>query len=93
MAEEPPVVLTPDERANEEPVPEQEPEAGATADLERTEAAAPSLAVPITGQLELPGAKPCEANRKLLPPRLLLGLSIEAIEQHIGVMINSQFHL
>ena len=48
MTEQPPVVLSPEERANEEPVPEQEtPEAAAparsvptAAELERTEAAA-----------------------------------------------------
>ena len=39
---ESPVVLTPDERANEEPVPEQE----------KPEAAAPNLAVPTAAQLE-----------------------------------------
>eukprot|EP00964_Phaeocystis_antarctica_P032569 scaffold18446_cov69-Phaeocystis_antarctica.AAC.1 len=90
--EEPAVVLTPGERANEEPVPEQEePEAAAparsvptTADLERTEAAAPNLAVPTAGQLELARAKPCEASQSNLKPHLLLGLSIEGIEQHIA---------
>ena len=71
--EEPPVVLTPDERANEEPVPELDPEA-----------AAPNLDVPTTGQLELARAKAREAHRLNLKPHLLLGLSIEGIEQHIA---------
>ena len=78
--------------ANEEPVPEQEePEAAAparsvptAAELERTEAAAPNLAVPTAGQLELARAKAREASRSKLKPHLLLGLSIEGIEQHIA---------
>eukprot|EP00964_Phaeocystis_antarctica_P043128 scaffold24720_cov61-Phaeocystis_antarctica.AAC.4 len=93
MAEEekPPVTL-PQALDNEEPVPEQEePESAAparsvptAAELERTEAAAPAPAVPTAGQLELARAKAREASRSKLKPHLLLGLSIEGIEQHIA---------
>ena len=47
-------------------------------------AVAPNLAVPTAGQLELARAKAREASRSKLKPHLLLGLSIEGIEQHIA---------